>query len=274
MPPKRKAAQSADSSLDALEQATDTAKKYKSAMDEISNEYLCPITTELPLDPVTAEDGNLYERQAIEEYFAARRASGEQIKSPLTNMPMGDKLLPSKPTKNAIEKLVRSGAISGDKAERWLERLSEEEEVKAMKERAAGGDPDAMLCMARWSFLGEKGLTKDSVAFYGWVKMGADADDPSCMALWGLTLVDGTGTEKQEVQGVAVTFTAAAMGSKSAARLVAKWYEKGLHGLPTDRQQAKRWYSKVISNSVDDLCQDAVDKATARLRELEVDGVS
>ena len=104
--------------------------------------------------------------------------------------------------------------------------------------------------------------------------MGADADDPSCMALWGLALLDGTGTEKQEVQGVAVIFAAAAMGSKSAAVYVAEWYEEGSHGLPTDRQQAKRWYSKMISNSVDDISQDSIDTATARLRELEVDGVS
>ena len=32
-------------------------------------EYLCPITRELPVDPVMAEDGRIYERSAIEKHF-------------------------------------------------------------------------------------------------------------------------------------------------------------------------------------------------------------
>ena len=33
-------------------------------------EYVCPITAELPVDPVNAEDGRFYERHAIEEWFS------------------------------------------------------------------------------------------------------------------------------------------------------------------------------------------------------------
>ena len=60
-PRKRKAAAAA------AEPATEQATKFKKVMDESAAEFLCPITQELPIDPVTAEDGRVYERSAIEE---------------------------------------------------------------------------------------------------------------------------------------------------------------------------------------------------------------
>jgi hypothetical protein len=62
MAPKRKAAAAA-------EPATEQATKFKKVMDESAAEFLCPITQELPIDPVTAEDGHVYERSAIEEWL-------------------------------------------------------------------------------------------------------------------------------------------------------------------------------------------------------------
>ena len=41
---------------------TAEAKKYKSALDTMADEYI-PIRSELPLDPVMAEDGRVYERK-------------------------------------------------------------------------------------------------------------------------------------------------------------------------------------------------------------------
>ena len=35
------------------------AKRMKTAMHSIVDEYLCPITQELPIDPVMAEDGKV-----------------------------------------------------------------------------------------------------------------------------------------------------------------------------------------------------------------------
>ena len=106
-------------------------------LHEAADEWLCPITTELPLDPVTAEDGHVYERSAIEAWFATRPEP--QVKSPMINETMGKKLLPAVQVKSAIEKMVKSGAICGDKAERWTERLREEEEAKELRRRAEGG---------------------------------------------------------------------------------------------------------------------------------------
>ena len=67
---------------------------------------------------MTALDGHIYERAAIEEWIA--KGNG---KSPKTNEPMGRKLLPAPHVKSMIERMVKSGALTGDKADAWQERL-------------------------------------------------------------------------------------------------------------------------------------------------------
>ena len=113
----------------------------RSAIDEVAEEWVCPITHELPADPVMAEDGHIYERVAIEELIDRQ---GAGLKSPLTNETMGPKLMPSVQVRATIEKLVRTGAIEGDKADKWQQRLKEAEEVTELRQRAEGGDVCAM----------------------------------------------------------------------------------------------------------------------------------
>ena len=52
------------------EEATEQLKRTKSAVDEAFAELVCPITQSLPIDPVTAEDGRIYERSAIQGTLA------------------------------------------------------------------------------------------------------------------------------------------------------------------------------------------------------------
>ena len=73
--------------LDEVDSA-ETSKRFRSAVDESLTHLVCAITQELPLDPVTAEDGNIYERSAIEAWLK------KQQKSPLTNTPMGPSCCP------------------------------------------------------------------------------------------------------------------------------------------------------------------------------------
>merc|ERR1712086_1006660 len=63
MPPKRAASKETQAETQAVN------KRYRQAIDEVAEEYVCPITAELPIDPVTAEDGRFYERCAIEEWL-------------------------------------------------------------------------------------------------------------------------------------------------------------------------------------------------------------
>jgi hypothetical protein len=38
----------------------------------IPDDYLCPITQEIMLDPVITEDGETYERKAIQDWFSSK----------------------------------------------------------------------------------------------------------------------------------------------------------------------------------------------------------
>ena len=57
------------------------------------DEFVCPISTDVLKDPVWADDGILYEREQIEQYFASA-AYQDQRRSPITRRVMGIQLTP------------------------------------------------------------------------------------------------------------------------------------------------------------------------------------
>mgnify|MGYP003314434685 CR=1 FL=1 len=116
---------------------------------------ICPITQELPIDPVTAEDGRVYERSAITQWLSTNN------KSPHTNELMGSKLIPAMQVKNLIASMVRSGAISGDKADKWKARLEQEEEIKEVRRRAEAGDAVCLGILGTKNYFGDEGLPQE-----------------------------------------------------------------------------------------------------------------
>ena len=54
--------------------------------DHVPPDFICPITQEIMRFPVIALDGHSYERDAIVKWFQRG-----QIKSPLTNAPLGSR---------------------------------------------------------------------------------------------------------------------------------------------------------------------------------------
>ena len=75
---------------------------------EIPEQFLCPITLELMEEPVTCEDGNTYEKNAILEYLSKKSVS------PLTNQPIGKMTIPNRVLKELIEefKLKRNKQLN------------------------------------------------------------------------------------------------------------------------------------------------------------------
>ena len=55
---------------------------FRKTIDACLGELVCPLTRMLPHDPVTAEDGRLYEREAIHRWLR------EEMTSPVTRQPM------------------------------------------------------------------------------------------------------------------------------------------------------------------------------------------
>ena len=97
MPPKRAVSQETQAE-------TQACTRYRQAIDEVAEEYVCPITAELPIDPVTAEDGRCYERCAIAEWF--ERQPQPRVKSPVTNESMGKRLFPAVQVRNSLKRLA------------------------------------------------------------------------------------------------------------------------------------------------------------------------
>ena len=79
-------------------------------VDGAPNEYKCPITATLMVDPVLAVDGMTYERSAIEQWFAAKR--GGYVTSPVTNQRLKTRnLVPNISLRKLIQDYV-AGATS------------------------------------------------------------------------------------------------------------------------------------------------------------------
>ena len=164
MPPKRAA-------KDALAETEAVSKRYRQAIEDVADEYVCPITAELPIDPVTAEDGRCYERWAIEEWFL--KQPQPQVKSPVTNEPMGKRVLPAVQVRNTLKRLMESGAISGSKADAWKKAKAEEAVVAVLRAQAEGGDANAMRKLGFAYRDGKLGLKQDRKQAYSWLEQAA-----------------------------------------------------------------------------------------------------
>ena len=171
----------------------------------------------------------------------------------MTRAPMGSKLLQNTQARNTIEKLVRSDAISGDKAETWLQRLKDEDLVKATMRSAEDGDADASYLLWQWHTHGLHGLDKDDSAAFRWVKKGADMRDPTCMYQAGRQLMCGIGTEKQVVRGTAMLVEVAMQGSRKAAAFLGDCYSARDSGFPRCKEEANVWYKRALTGTIHDI---------------------
>eukprot|EP00562_Extubocellulus_spinifer_P011448 CAMPEP_0178550022 /NCGR_PEP_ID=MMETSP0697-20121206/6036_1 /TAXON_ID=265572 /ORGANISM="Extubocellulus spinifer, Strain CCMP396" /LENGTH=120 /DNA_ID=CAMNT_0020182793 /DNA_START=327 /DNA_END=685 /DNA_ORIENTATION=+ len=84
-------------------------KRNKTKVCAAAENFVCPITHELPIDPVMAEDGVIYEKREIKEWIRKKQADGNDVTSPATNTKMGTKLLPVLQVRNNIKDLVENG---------------------------------------------------------------------------------------------------------------------------------------------------------------------
>jgi TPR repeat protein len=254
MPPKRGRAPAEDETSQEL-------RRTKSAVNEAMNEFLCPITFSLPVDPVTAEDGNVYERSAIEEWLK------QQHKCPVTNLAMGTKLLPALRVKNMIRAMVTSGTLTGDKVDAWKLKLEEEEEVAEWLRKAEAGVGWAMSNLGRLYALGLKGLAQDKAKAVEWFEKSHEAGHAGGTCGLGWCYLDGDGVPKCPMRASTLMSQAAERGSKAACCTLGLAYAKGDWGFPKDEKMARRYYSMVASAKNDDCTAANKEEAATWLRE-------
>jgi hypothetical protein len=263
MPPKRAASEETPSETQA--ETLQACKRYRQTIDDVAEEYMCPITAELPIDPVTAEDGRCYERCAIEEWFS--KIPEPQVKSPVTNEPMGKRLLPAVQVRNTLKRLVESGAISGSKADAWKKAMAEEAEVAALRAKAEGGNARAMRRLGDAYRCGKRGLKQDYTQAFTWFKRAADLRDVTSLAACGLAYLYGDGVKRNHVRGAAMLGEAAGMGSDVACAYLGMANSDGKCGFDKDPQEATRWYREMQKCSIRNAAGELREKAAGWLRE-------
>ena len=158
----------------AIHSATTETRQLK-FVDMAATELMCPIRHELPIEPVVAEDGRIYEKAAIEGWLSRKH------KSPMTNLAMGTHLTPVICVKNAISNLVCSGTLDSDKAMEWQQK----DRLERMHRAAEGGDAKAMFTLRLWYASGEwqQNMTNMDV---GRLNRAAEAGDANAMFKLGL----------------------------------------------------------------------------------------
>jgi TPR repeat protein len=259
MTPKRRA--------DALNEATAQLKRVKSVVDETAEELVCAITMALPVDPVVAQDGHVYERSAVEDWIA--QGNG---KSPKTNEPMGPALLPAPQVKAMIRGMVKSGALTGDKAEAWEEKLKEEEMGRGWRVKAEGGDAVAIYNVGACYLGGQWGVRKDLAEGFRWTQRSADAGCDEGLAQLGGCYMFGWGVAKNTTFGMSYLADGARGGSQIGCYWLGHGFAHGLHGLPKDAKLATKWFRKMQAcTSKTATSQKIEEQAAAWLREHATD---
>lgn len=270
-----------------LDVSLNANKRYKRDLDHMADEYVCPITLQLPVEPVIAEDGRCYEKRAIEEWFTQAAAAAPplrvtltltgalmvigaaRVKSPVTNLPMGKKLLESVHILNTIQSLVDSGAISGHKADAWKRAMDERASLATLLVLAEGDSVEAAVAMSSLAFLhrdGKLGLEVNFVKSFAWFKRAADLDDTDGLVNCGRAFLDGKGVEKNTSRGITMLAMAAALGSERACSALGNMNKAGVHGFKQSNYEASLWYNKMKKCRIRDSSDMARAKATAWLR--------
>ena len=243
----------------------------RQSINDVAADLVCPITQELPFDPVMAEDGKIYERKAILEWFSTKPPP---ITSPSTNARMGKRLLPAIQTKNTISTLIKSGAIEGELADAWTKKLEQEKKVKELWVKADGGDGEAMYRLGAWYEYGENGLTKNNAQARAWYERSAAARYPNGMAAFGECLLLGDGGPKNTSLGLVYITDAAHLGSDVGAYLLGEAFLTGIHNLPKDSVQARFWLMKIADGECKfkNLTEESVAKVAMWLRTSRMNG--
>ena len=95
----------------------------RSTSGNILDFYVCPISHELPVNPVVAEDGYIYERECIEQHFM------RSDKSPMFNIAVGRTLLPARSVHHTLQELLGAG-VCDERLDEWMRKPQSKQCIK------------------------------------------------------------------------------------------------------------------------------------------------
>ena len=245
------------------EKLAHASKRAKHVANTIAEEFLCPITQELPAQPVIAEDGKIYERTAIQKWFTKQETDHKKRTSPATNQEIGGRLLPALHVKNSIEKLVESKSVDGELANGWKKKLRQQRARDAKKARlikktetgSIDGRRDAMYQLGEL-LKDEIGTKEDEKKVESWYHKAAMLGHIKSMAYYGKKLANSSTNGSSKNLGFLYCVRAADHDT-GCALVLAEALCRGQHGLLPDLQHAKVWLDHIR------LCGSAKEKQKA-----------
>lgn len=253
------------SSKRSCKQGNDTVGKIKKTT--IDDDLVCPITLELPLDPVIAEDGRFYDREAIQKHIESQTQT--ELRSPYTNERMGPRLLPSLQHRNLIRSLIEKGTITGPQADRWILKAKDEKKQTELLEAAEAGETTIMINLSLAYRDGNYGFQKNNPSAFYWMKQAHDAGSILATAFLGDYYLKGTGIEKCFPRGLVYTSMAAEkcdIASYNLGMAIAHGY----YGMPIDTEEAVLWLRKSINGCIHrNLLRSTKDKAKKIAQQLQ-----
>ena len=191
----------------------------------VLDDFKCPITLELPVDPVMAIDSKIYEYEAITEHIRLAKTAGREVRSPWTRetMTSSDLFLVPSDWLSTLKKSVENGTFHGESVEIWKRGRKKKEEFEGLLKRAEGGDVKAMEKAGECYQTGEYNNPRDEDKAFKWYNRAYENHNSVIgMANVGDMMVFGRGTKKNVPKGQTLLFVAARKGSDYAAYALGK----------------------------------------------------
>ena len=185
------------------------SKKYFHT-DVVAEDFLCPITHELPVDdPVVAMDGMVYEGVAITTWISNRLKHGVTVvNSPWTGEPMGstDTVAAPRKWKNKLDECVNKICDNTTgKDEEYVERYKQKKQFLSMVAGATKSkDVVAMEKIAMCYQTGEYGVEVSEDEAFHWYNLAYKHGSVIGMANAGDLMVHGSGTKKNVVHATRI----------------------------------------------------------------------
>tara|TARA_Y100000389_G_scaffold182886_1_gene199876 strand:+ start:951 stop:1790 length:840 start_codon:yes stop_codon:yes gene_type:complete len=234
--------------------------------EELMEEWACPISGTLPVDPVTAKDGRVYERRDLALWF--EKNPGAIVKSPVTGEPMGKDVTTAYQARNSIKHLVDRKLLRGAAVDAWKVASAEIDgfstHLRELFIKAAQGDALAMVAIGSAYREGRHGVAVNHERSVEWMQKAASKDAVMAWTWLGVAYKLGKGVARDDIVGIMYLTHAAALGSVHGCCALAHY----LYSVKQDIPMARYWYRKSLKTShIKDACAEAVTRRSAFLSE-------
>lgn len=200
--------------------------------------------------------------------YATGQLTGSDLNIPgLPGVPRGDNaeplaalaVVPAAPTPADLER----GAALYRQATEMLDK-DDAAGIETLKQAALTGFTPAQLHLAGLYQDGGNGLTADLAEARAWARRAAEGGDARGMHAYGMYLFDGVGGLLDRDEALSWLKRAAERGLVDSQYNVAKLYESGDDGIPSDPTEAYKWYL-IAARAGDGDARSAVERLRGSL---------